>query len=86
MIEPRDCDGGLVDLAAAAAGYDPDERIGIVDDEQDNAAMIARDLSVIKQRWFDMDMSAAGGPYKWDIVNKLLQSALSVMEDMREND
>lgn len=36
-ILPRDCDGGLVDLAAEAAGFHPDERIGIVEDEQDNA-------------------------------------------------
>lgn len=85
-ILPRDCDGGLVDLAAEAAGFHPDERIGIVEDEQDNAAMIARDLGSLMRRWFDMDMTEAGGPYKWDIVNKLLQSALSVIDDMREND
>lgn len=50
LILPRDCDGGLVDLAAEAAGFHPDERIGIVEDEQDNAAMIDRDLSVIADR------------------------------------
>lgn len=49
-ILPRDCDGGLVDLAAEAAGFHPDERIGIVEDDQDNTAMIARDLEEIADR------------------------------------
>lgn len=75
MILPRDCDGGLVDLAAEAAGYDPDERIGIADDEQDNAAMISRDLAALAFRVLSMPITDDFGINEKAVLAEMIRKA-----------
>lgn len=65
-------DDGMADANDAAPDFHQDERIGIAEDEQDNTAMIARDLAALRNRWFHIRFADAGGERTWDHINTLL--------------